>query len=136
MRVEGEIQRLCCNAVGGVAEYVALVGEVSRDTADAHRFNAFDVGLDWLGSLGGILNAHWSPSGNIVPDDITLDQAVELIEARAQKTGAKPAPRRRGPRKADARVAKPAEGQAATKPKKAPAKKKAAKSKKTVVAAE
>ncbi len=63
---------------------------------------------------------------NIVPDEITLDQAVGLIEARAEKTGAKPAPRRKGPRKADARVAKPTtEG----KPKaaKAPAKKAAAK---------
>ena len=68
---------------------------------------------------------------NIVPDEITLDTAVGLIEARAQKTGAKPAPRRKGPRKADARVAKPA---AAAKPKaakttsaKKPAKAKAAK---------
>jgi DNA topoisomerase-1 len=32
--------------------------------------------------------------------EITLDEAVELIEARAEKTGAKPAPRRKGPRKA------------------------------------
>jgi DNA topoisomerase-1 len=45
---------------------------------------------------------------NIVPDEITLDAAIGLIEARAEKTGAKPAPRRKGPRKADARVAKPA----------------------------
>jgi DNA topoisomerase I len=67
---------------------------------------------------------------NIVPDEITLDQAVSLIEARAEKTGAKPAPRRKGPRK-DARGAKPAE---AKKP--AKAKKKAAKSKKTMTAAE
>jgi DNA topoisomerase-1 len=68
---------------------------------------------------------------NIVPDEITLDQAVGLIEARAEKTGAKPAPRRKGPRK-DARVAKqPAE---AKKP--AKAKKKATKPKKTVTAAE
>ena len=37
---------------------------------------------------------------NIAPDEITLDQAVGLIEARAEKTGAKPAPRRKGPRKA------------------------------------
>jgi len=68
---------------------------------------------------------------NIVPDEITLDQAVGLIEARAEKTGAKPAPRRKGPRK-DARVAKPAEG--ATKPPKA--KKKPAKPRKTITAAE
>ena len=67
---------------------------------------------------------------NIVPDEITLDQAVSLIEARAEKTGAKPAPRRKGPRK-DARVAKPAE---AKKPPKS--KKKAAKPKKTMTAAE
>ena len=68
---------------------------------------------------------------NIVPDEITLDQAVGLIEARAEKTGAKPAPRRKGPRK-DARVAKPAEGKTkATKPKK-----KAAKPGKTITAAE
>jgi DNA topoisomerase I len=67
---------------------------------------------------------------NIVPDEITLDQAVGLIEARAEKTGAKPAPRRKGPRK-DARLAKPAE------PKKpAKAKKKTAKPKKTMTAAE
>ena len=56
---------------------------------------------------------------NIVPDEITLDQAVGLIEARAEKTGAKPAPRRKGPRKADAaRVAKPAADKKAAKPKK------------------
>ena len=46
---------------------------------------------------------------NIVPDEITLDQAVGLIEARAEKTGAKPAPRRKGPRKADA-AASPSRG--------------------------
>jgi DNA topoisomerase-1 len=70
---------------------------------------------------------------NIVPDEITLDQAVGLIEARAEKTGAKPAPRRKGPRK-DARVAKPA---ADAKPKAAkPKKKAAAKSKKSLTAAE
>jgi DNA topoisomerase-1 len=67
----------------------------------------------------------------IVPDDITLDQAVGLIEARAEKTGAKPAPRRKGPRK-DARVAKSAPGtKKAAKPKK-----KAAKPRKTITAAE
>jgi DNA topoisomerase I len=71
---------------------------------------------------------------NIVPDEITLDQAVGLIEARAEKTGAKPAPRRKGPRK-DARVAKPS---ADAKPKAAkPKKKAAAKSpRKTITAAE
>ncbi len=70
---------------------------------------------------------------NIVPDEITLDQAVSLIEARAEKTGAKPAPRRKGPRKADARVAKPAAGVEKTaKPKK----KAAAKPRKTITAAE
>ena len=68
---------------------------------------------------------------NIVPDEITLDQAVGLIEARAEKTGAKPAPRRKGPRK-DARVAKPA----AEAKKPAKAKKKAAKPRKTIAAAE
>ncbi|MGB9367983.1 MAG: type I DNA topoisomerase [Xanthobacteraceae bacterium] len=69
---------------------------------------------------------------NIVPDEITLDQAVGLIEARAEKTGAKPAPRRKGPRK-DARVTKTAtEAKKAAKPKKA----KAAKPKKTITAAE
>jgi DNA topoisomerase-1 len=42
------------------------------------------------------------------PEEITLDEAVALIEARADKTGAKPAPRRKAPRKAAAaRVAKP-----------------------------
>ncbi len=59
------------------------------------------------------------------PEEITLDDAVVLIEARAEKTGAKPAPRRKGPRKADARVAKPA-AEGGSKPKKAAAKKKAA----------
>jgi DNA topoisomerase I len=68
---------------------------------------------------------------NIVPDEITLDQAIGLIEARAEKTGAKPAARRKGPRR-DARVAKPAPE--AKKP--AKAKKKAAKPKKTITAAE
>jgi DNA topoisomerase-1 len=42
------------------------------------------------------------------PEEITLEEAVALIEARADKTGAKPAPRRKAPRKAAAaRVAKP-----------------------------
>jgi DNA topoisomerase-1 len=68
---------------------------------------------------------------NIVPDEITLDQAVGLIEARAEKTGAKPAPRRKGPRKADARVAKPAASAAKPAAKAAPAKKPAAKGKAT-----
>jgi DNA topoisomerase-1 len=68
---------------------------------------------------------------NIVPDEITLDQAVGLIEARAEKTGAKPAPRRKGPRK-DARVAKPT---AEAKPKATKAKKKT-KPQKTITAAE
>ena len=72
------------------------------------------------------------------PEEITLDEAVTLIEARAEKTGAKPAPRRKGPRKADARVAKPAavakpKPAKAAKPKKRPAAKSA---KKTLTAAE
>jgi DNA topoisomerase-1 len=55
---------------------------------------------------------------NIVPDEITLEAAVSLIEARAEKTGTKPAPRRKGPRK-DARVAKPTpEAKKTAKPKK------------------
>jgi DNA topoisomerase-1 len=81
------------------------------------------------------------------PDEITLDEAVSLIEARAEKTGAKPAPRRKTPRKADAaRVAKPAGGKPAAeaKPKEPakttkaakPKKKAAAKSKKSLTAAE
>ncbi|HMK78461.1 MAG TPA: type I DNA topoisomerase [Xanthobacteraceae bacterium] len=78
------------------------------------------------------------------PDELTLDEAIKLIEARAEKTGAKPAPRRKGPRKSDAaRVAKPAPAPAAAaKPKAAPKrakprKKAAAKpSKKPMTAAE
>jgi DNA topoisomerase-1 len=80
---------------------------------------------------------------NIVPDEITLDQAVGLIEARAEKTGAKPAPRRKGPRKDARGSAKPAAEGATAKAAKAPAKKAAAKSKaakapkaKKIVAAE
>jgi DNA topoisomerase I len=67
------------------------------------------------------------------PEEITLDDAVALIEARAEKTGAKPAPRRKGRRK-DARVAKPApQAKKAAKPRK----KAAAKSpRKTIAAAE
>jgi DNA topoisomerase-1 len=66
------------------------------------------------------------------PEEVTLEEAVALIEARAEKTGAKPAPRRKAPRKADAaRVAKPT----AAKPKKAP-KKKAKPARKSVTAAE
>ena len=60
------------------------------------------------------------------------ERCCRLIEARAEKTGAKPAPRRKGPRK-DARVAKPA---AAAKAKPAKAKKKAGKPRKTITAAE
>ena len=76
------------------------------------------------------------------PEEITLDEAVTLIEARAEKTGGKPAPRRKGPRKADAaRATKPA-GDADKKPaektalNKAAPKKKAAAKRKTVTAAE
>jgi DNA topoisomerase-1 len=73
------------------------------------------------------------------PEEITLDEAVALIEARAEKTGAKPAPRRKGPRKTDAaRVAKPAPA-AVKKPAKAAKPKKKAPGKparKTVTAAE
>jgi DNA topoisomerase I len=67
------------------------------------------------------------------PEDITLEDAVALIEARAEKTGVKPAARRKGPRK-DARVAKPSsEAKKTAKPKK----KTAAKSpRKTITAAE
>ena len=71
------------------------------------------------------------------PEEITLAEAIELIEARAEKTGAKPAPRRKGPRK-DSRVAKPAVD-AGKKPVKAtkPKKKAAAKpAKKSLTAAE
>jgi DNA topoisomerase-1 len=77
------------------------------------------------------------------PEEITLEEAVALIEARADKTGAKPAPRRKEPRKAAAaRVAKPAaDGEKKPKTatgKAAPKKKAAAKRapKKTVTAAE
>jgi DNA topoisomerase-1 len=77
------------------------------------------------------------------PEEITLEEAVALIEARADKTGAKPAPRRKEPRKAAAaRVAKPAtDGEKKPKTatgKPAPKKKAAAKRapKKTVTAAE
>jgi len=71
------------------------------------------------------------------PEELTLAEAVELIEARAEKTGGKPAARRKGPRKADARVAKPAaEAKPAAKTEK-PKKKAAAKSaKKPMTAAE
>ena len=63
------------------------------------------------------------------PEEITLDQAVTLIEARAEKTGGKPAPRRKGPRRADAaRPTKPA-GADKKPAKAAPKKKSAAKSK-------
>jgi DNA topoisomerase-1 len=74
------------------------------------------------------------------PEEITLDEAVALIEARAEKTGAKPAPRRKGPRKSDAaRVAKPAPAAEKKPAKAAKPKKKAAPGKparKTVTAAE
>jgi DNA topoisomerase-1 len=74
------------------------------------------------------------------PDEVTLDEAVSLIEARAEKTGAKPAPRRKGPRKADTRVAKPIAEARPTPAKAAKAgkqkKKAAAKSKKALTAAE
>jgi DNA topoisomerase-1 len=73
------------------------------------------------------------------PEEVTLDEAVALIEARAEKTGAKPAARRKAPRKADAaRVAKPSTD-TDKKTKKASGKKKPAaakSSKKAVVAAE
>jgi DNA topoisomerase-1 len=62
---------------------------------------------------------------NIAPDEITLAQAVELIEARAEKTGAKGAPKKKAA-KAKSSAAKPADAKAEKKPKKAAAKKKAA----------
>jgi DNA topoisomerase-1 len=71
------------------------------------------------------------------PEEITLAEAIELIEARAEKTGAKPAPRRKGPRK-DSRVAKPAADTAKKPAKSAKPKKKAAAKpvKKSLTAAE
>ena len=71
------------------------------------------------------------------PEEITLAEAIELIEARAEKTGAKPAPRRKGPRK-DSRVAKPAADTAKKPAKSAKPKKKAAAkpAKKSLTAAE
>jgi len=71
------------------------------------------------------------------PEEITLAEAIELIEARAEKTGAKPAPRRKGPRK-DSRVAKPAADPAKKPAKSAKPKKKAAAkpAKKSLTAAE
>ena len=58
------------------------------------------------------------------PEAITLEEAIALLDARAEKTGGKPASRRKAPRKAaPARIAKPA-ADGAKKPK--AAKKKAA----------
>jgi DNA topoisomerase-1 len=68
------------------------------------------------------------------PEEITLDQAVTLIEARAEKTGGKPAPRRKGPRKADAARATKPTGDANKKPAKAAPKKKSAAKAKPVAA--
>jgi DNA topoisomerase-1 len=75
-------------------------------------------------------------------ESITLEEAVALLDARAEKTGGKPAARRTAPRKStSARAAKPGAKPAGAKPagKTAPARKAAAKSKparKKVVAAE
>jgi len=68
------------------------------------------------------------------PEEITLDQAVTLIEARAEKTGGKPAPRRKGPRKADAARATKPTGDTNKKPAKAAPKKKSAAKAKPVAA--
>ena len=51
------------------------------------------------------------------PDEITLEEAVALIEARADKTGAKPAPRRKAPRKTTPRPRSHAGGRRRRKPK-------------------
>jgi DNA topoisomerase-1 len=62
------------------------------------------------------------------PEEITLEQAVTLIEARAEKTGGgKSSARRKAPRKADA--ARAGNAEAEKNPKEAAAKKKAVKSK-------
>jgi DNA topoisomerase-1 len=67
------------------------------------------------------------------PEEITLDQAVTLIEARAEKTGGgKSSARRKAPRKADA--ARAGNAEAEKKPKKAAPKKKAAAKSKPVAA--
>jgi DNA topoisomerase-1 len=69
------------------------------------------------------------------PEEITLDQAVTLIEARAEKTGGgKSSARRKAPRKADA--ARAGNAEAEKKPKKAAAPKKKAAAKSKPVAAE
>jgi DNA topoisomerase-1 len=60
---------------------------------------------------------------DITPDQVTLAQAVELLDARAAKTGGAPSARRKSPRRAKA--AAPAAKEPKQKP--APKKKKAAK---------
>jgi DNA topoisomerase-1 len=61
--------------------------------------------------------------GDIAPDQVTLAQAVELLDARVAKTGGAPSARRKAPRRAKA--AAPAAKEPKQKP--APKKKKAAK---------
>ena len=61
--------------------------------------------------------------GDIAPDQVTLAQAIELLDARAAKSGGKPSARRKAPPRAKA--AAPAAKEPKQKP--APKKKKAAK---------
>jgi DNA topoisomerase-1 len=71
------------------------------------------------------------------PESITLEEAIALLDARAEKTGGAPAARRKGPRKSDAARAAKAAPDADKKPATAAAKKKAVKpTRKTVTAAE
>ena len=51
---DGEREQGVGDAVGGVAEDVALCGEVARDAVDAEGFDAIDVGDGGFGALGGV----------------------------------------------------------------------------------
>ncbi len=51
---EGDLKQGVGDAVGGVADDIANIGEVAGDAADAHGLDFLDVGNDDLGALGGV----------------------------------------------------------------------------------
>ncbi|MGE0566127.1 MAG: type I DNA topoisomerase [Pseudolabrys sp.] len=123
----------------GINRAVTLIAEKKANPGKGRRFGA-DPGkvLGEHPDKGGnvvVKNGRYGPyvshggvnatlTGDLTPETVTLEQALTLIEARAAKTGGKPAKRRAAGRK---KPGEPSEADAAAKTKKAkaPAKKKA-----------
>ncbi len=66
-------------AVGGVADYVAFVGEVAGDAVDAHGLDFVDVGLDDFGAFRGVACLCGGGDGRGVDDGVVEDGLAGMV---------------------------------------------------------